>query len=151
MSGKGNCHHNSAVESFFKVKAKLVWRRNWQTRREAEVALFDDISGFYNPRRKHSALGWKSPVAAKHEHLTGTGTGSSQPCPPVAPPLHGYQIRISFPFPCRALFTPKSPRNPKRSIPSPHDENHLNRRATPNPATANFLFSPILHAFDPFR
>jgi putative transposase len=79
MSGKGNCYDNSApsrqiwlcqiacwatVESFFKsLKAELVWRHNWQTRREVEVALFEYINGFYNPRRKHSALGWKSPVA----------------------------------------------------------------------------------------
>ena len=64
MRGKGNCYDNSAVESFFKsLKAELVWRRNWQTRREVEVALFEYINGFYNPRRKHSALGWKSPVA----------------------------------------------------------------------------------------
>lgn len=64
MSGKGNCYDNSAVESFFKsLKAELVWRRNWQTRREVEIALFGYINGFYNPRRKHSAFGWKSPVA----------------------------------------------------------------------------------------
>ena len=64
MSGKCNCYDNSAVESFFKsLKAELVWRRTWQTRREVEVALFEYINGFYNPRRKHSALGWKSPVA----------------------------------------------------------------------------------------
>ena len=64
MSGKGNCYDNSAVESFFKsLKAEPVWRRNWQTRRDVERALFEYINGFYNPRRKHSALGWKSPVA----------------------------------------------------------------------------------------
>jgi putative transposase len=64
MSGKGNCYDNSAVESFFKsLKAELVSRHNWQTRREVEVALFEYINGFYNPRRKHSTLGWKSPVA----------------------------------------------------------------------------------------
>lgn len=64
MSGKGNCYDNSAVESFFKsLKAELVWRRNWLTRREVEAALFQYINGFYNPRRRHSALGWKSPVA----------------------------------------------------------------------------------------
>lgn len=64
MSGKGNCYDNSAVESFFKsLKAEIVRRRNWQTRRDAEVDLFGYINGFYNPRRKHSALGWKSPVA----------------------------------------------------------------------------------------
>ncbi len=64
MSGKGNCYDNSALESFFKsLKAELVWRRTSQTRREVEVALFEYINGFYNPRRKHSALGWKSQVA----------------------------------------------------------------------------------------
>ena len=64
LSGKGNCYDNAAVESFFKsLKAEMIWRRNWQTRREAEIALFEYINGFYNPRRRHSALGWKSPVA----------------------------------------------------------------------------------------
>ena len=64
MSGKGNCYDNSAVESFFKsLKAELIWRRDWRTRRDVEIALFEYINGFYNPRRKHSALGWKSPVA----------------------------------------------------------------------------------------
>ena len=56
----------ATVESFFKsLKAELVWRRNWQTRREVEIALFQYIYGFYNPRRKCSALGWKSPEAFK--------------------------------------------------------------------------------------
>lgn len=64
MSGKGNCYDNSAVETFFKtIKAELIWRRPWQTRREAELAIFQYINGFYNPRRRHSTLGWKSPVA----------------------------------------------------------------------------------------
>ena len=64
MSGKGNCYDNSAFETFFKtIKAELIWRRPWQTRREAELAIFQYINGFYNPRRRHSTLGWKSPVA----------------------------------------------------------------------------------------
>jgi transposase InsO family protein len=64
MSGKGNCYDNSAVETFFKtIKAELIWRRSWQTRREAEIAIFEYINGFYNPRRRHSALGWKRPIA----------------------------------------------------------------------------------------
>ena len=77
MSGKGNCYDNSAVDvrrgartngalrgSLFKtIKAELIWRRSWQTRREAEAAIFQYINGFYNPRRRHSALGWTSPVA----------------------------------------------------------------------------------------
>lgn len=64
MSGKGNCFDNAAVETFFKtLKAELIWRRNWETRRQVELALFEYINGFYNPRRRHSALAGKSPVA----------------------------------------------------------------------------------------
>ncbi len=67
MSGKGNCYDNAAVETFFKtIKAELLWQRSWRTRRDAEMAIFEYINGFYNPRRRHSALGWKSPVAFGH-------------------------------------------------------------------------------------
>ena len=64
MSGKGNCYDNAVVETFFKtIKAELIWRHPWHTRRAAELAIFEYINGFYNPRRKHSALGWESPFA----------------------------------------------------------------------------------------
>ncbi len=64
MSGKGNCYDNSVAETFFKtLKAELIWRHTWHTRRQAQTALFEYINGFYNPRRRHSALGWKSPLA----------------------------------------------------------------------------------------
>lgn len=64
MSGKGNCYDNAAMETFFKtIKAELIWRHSWQTRRTVEVAIFEYINGFYNPRRRHSTLGWKSPLA----------------------------------------------------------------------------------------
>ena len=77
MSGKGNCYDNAVVEAFFKTitlieckhstavqrKAELIWRHPWHTRRAAELAIFEYINGFYNPRRRHSALGWKSPLA----------------------------------------------------------------------------------------
>ena len=64
MSGKGNCYDNAVMETFFKtIKAELIWRHSWQTRRAAKIAIFEYINGFYNPRRKHSALGWESPLA----------------------------------------------------------------------------------------
>jgi transposase InsO family protein len=64
MSGTGNCYDNAAVETLFKtIKADLLWQRSWRTRRDAEIAIFEYINGFYNPRRRHSALGWKSPLA----------------------------------------------------------------------------------------
>ena len=64
MSGKSNCFDNAAVETFFKtIKAELIWRQSWATRRAAELATFNYINGFYSARRKHSALDWKSPLA----------------------------------------------------------------------------------------
>lgn len=62
MSGKGNCYDNATVETFFKtIKAELIWRRSWETSRQAETVIFQYINGFYNPRRRHSALGGKAP------------------------------------------------------------------------------------------
>lgn len=64
MSGKGNCHDNAAVKTFFKsLKAELLWRQTWPTRRQAEAAIFQYINGFYNARRRHSCLGGISPLA----------------------------------------------------------------------------------------
>jgi transposase InsO family protein len=64
MSGKGNCYDNASVETFFKsLKAELIWRQKWTTRRHAEAAIFQYINGFYNTRRRHSYLGGISPLA----------------------------------------------------------------------------------------
>lgn len=64
MSGKGNCYDNASVETFFKtIKAELIWRQSWPTRRQAEAAIFQYINGFYNVRRRHSYLGGISPLA----------------------------------------------------------------------------------------
>jgi transposase-like protein len=59
---------NAVVETFFKtIKAELVWRRNWETRRQAETTIFQYINGFYNPRRRHSALGGRSHLAYERQ------------------------------------------------------------------------------------
>jgi len=63
MSGRSNCYDNAVVETFFKtLKSELVWRTAFQTRSEAIDALARYIDGFYNPRRRHSALGFTSPI-----------------------------------------------------------------------------------------
>lgn len=73
MSGKGNCYDNSMVETFFKtLKSELVWRTRFQTRSEAREALARYIDGFYNPIRRHSALGFVSP--AQFERATARQT-----------------------------------------------------------------------------
>ena len=63
MSGKGNCYDNAVVETFFKtIKSELIWPVAWQTRGQAENAVARYIDGFYNPIRRHSTLGYRSPV-----------------------------------------------------------------------------------------
>jgi putative transposase len=64
MSGNGNSYINAIVEMFFKtIKTERFWRRTWETRRQTETTIFQYINDVYNPRRRNSALGGKSPLA----------------------------------------------------------------------------------------
>lgn len=64
MSGRGNCYDNAMVETVFKtIKSELIWRTAFATRADASKAIGQYIEGFYNPRRRHSSLGYVSPVA----------------------------------------------------------------------------------------
>lgn len=68
MSRRGNCWDNAPVESFFStLKRELVHRRRYRTRAEARAELFEYIEVWYNRRRRHSSLGYQSPV--KYEEL----------------------------------------------------------------------------------
>jgi len=69
MSRAGNCYDNAAMESFwstFKTDTGLD-EIVLASRREAELAVFDYIETFYNPRRRHSSLGYLSPVAFENQ------------------------------------------------------------------------------------
>lgn len=63
MSRRGNCWDNAVVESFFHtLKAELVYQRRYRTRAEAQQDIFEWIEVFYNRTRRHSTLGYRSPV-----------------------------------------------------------------------------------------
>ena len=63
MSRRGQCLDNAMAESFFAtLKTELVTRVRWMTGREARRAIFDYLEVFYNRHRRHSALGYQSPV-----------------------------------------------------------------------------------------
>ena len=63
MSRKGNCYDNATMESFWStLKWELVYRREFATHHQARSAIFDYIECFYNPKRLHSALNFRSPV-----------------------------------------------------------------------------------------
>ena len=68
MSRRGNCWDNAVAESFWStVKAELVEESVFITRASARAALFEYIEAFYNRRRRHSRLAYRTPV--EHEHL----------------------------------------------------------------------------------
>jgi len=63
MSRSGDCYDNACVESFFgTLKTELVYRRRYRDRSEARRSIFEYIEVFYNRQRRHSTLGYKSPV-----------------------------------------------------------------------------------------
>ena len=63
MGSVGDCFDNAMCESFFAtLECELIDRSTFRSREEARDAVFDFIEGFYNTRRRHSALGYDSPV-----------------------------------------------------------------------------------------
>jgi putative transposase len=63
MSRKGNCWDNAVAESFFKtLKSDLVYGNNFQTMKEAKTAVFEYIEIWYNRKRLHSSLGYRTPL-----------------------------------------------------------------------------------------
>jgi transposase InsO family protein len=63
MSRTGDCWDNAVAESFFAtLKTELVYETDFVTRAQARSAVFDFIESFYNRRRRHSFLGYVSPV-----------------------------------------------------------------------------------------
>jgi transposase InsO family protein len=69
MSRKGNCWDNAVAESFFAtLKKELIHRRSWPTRIELRRAIFEYIEVFYNRRRLHSTIGYKTPAAVESAH-----------------------------------------------------------------------------------
>jgi putative transposase len=63
MGSVGDAYDNAMCESFFAtLECELLQRRKFQTKAEARMAVFTFIEGWYNPSRRHSALGYRSPV-----------------------------------------------------------------------------------------
>ncbi len=65
----GDCFDNAMCESFFAtLECELLDRRRFRTQVEARMAIFDFIEGWYNPHRRHSSLGYESPLSYEKLH-----------------------------------------------------------------------------------
>jgi putative transposase len=70
MSRKGNCWDNAVAESFFAtLKTELVHRFRWRNLEHLRAALFDYVEVFYNRRRLHSSLDYRTPAAVEQEYV----------------------------------------------------------------------------------
>jgi putative transposase len=63
MGSVGDAYDNAMAESFFaSLECELIDRRSWKSFAEARIAIFTWLEGWYNPRRRHSGIGQKSPI-----------------------------------------------------------------------------------------
>ena len=109
MGSVGDAYDNAMAESFFaSLECELLDRRCFKTKTEARLAVFTWIEGWYNPRRRHSALGYLSPLNFERRNIdiitppprmehgfptVGSGVGCA------TPPVHN-----------PAILTPRTPR-----------------------------------------
>ena len=70
MSRKGNCWDNAVAESFFKtLKSELIYHEDYKMIEEAKTAVFEYIETWYNNRRLHSSLNYKTPKEVELEFM----------------------------------------------------------------------------------
>lgn len=78
MGSRGDAYDNAMAESFFAtLECELLARRRFATHAEARLAIFRYVEGWYNPHRRHSALGHRSPITYERAYVA----------PPVTAPL----------------------------------------------------------------
>ncbi len=91
MGSVADCYDNAMCESFFAtLECELLDQKPLRSQAEARMAVFDFIEGWYNPHRRHSALGYESPNAFERERETGD-SGGCAPAPPLMNEQDGRQ------------------------------------------------------------
>jgi len=86
MGSVGDAYDNAMCESFFAtLECELLARSRFKAPAEARRAVFDFIEGFYNPRRRHSSIGYLSPIDFERRHQAAVVVGAHQPAVVLAP------------------------------------------------------------------
>ena len=100
MGTVGDAYDNAMAESFFAtLECELIDRRVWKTHTEARLAIFTWIESWYNPHRRHSSIGYLSPINFERQHAQRQKDTEHQPqpeqnglptgcCAPVDKPPH---------------------------------------------------------------
>ena len=76
MGSVGDCYDNAMAESFFAtLECELLDPNRFKTKAQARMAIFGYIEGWHNPRRRHSSIGYESPISFEEKHA-----GSTEAC-----------------------------------------------------------------------
>ena len=80
MGSVGDAYDNAMCESFFAtLETELIERKSFRNQAEARMAVFDFIEAWYNPHRRHSALGQMSPLNYEKEYANAALISSPKP------------------------------------------------------------------------
>jgi putative transposase len=80
MGSVGDAYDNAMAESFFAtLECELLARHRFKTQADARTAIFQFVEGFYNPRRRHSALGYLSPAEFERRHARAMASSPGAP------------------------------------------------------------------------
>jgi putative transposase len=90
MGSVGDAYDNAMAESFFAtLEREVLKRRRFRSQAEARMAIFEWIEGWYNPHRRHSGLGYRSPVNYERTHQEARARRTELLPPAAADPLSG--------------------------------------------------------------
>lgn len=100
MGRRGSALDNAACESAIaSFKCELVHRRSFRSRDGARAECFRWIEGWYNARRRHSALGYLSPADFEQLHSDDNDRGPYGPADPAQPAFEGAPAGVGNPLP----------------------------------------------------
>lgn len=120
MGSVGDCYDNAVCETFHaSLKKEKIYRQSWPTRAAARTAIFEYIEGWYNPRRRHSTLGYLSPIEFERNYTELAQLALEGPISPngsvasIAPRAsHGLTTRrvstVGVDFAARAPISPEN-------------------------------------------
>jgi len=96
MGSVGDAYDNAMAESFFAtLEREVLDRRRFKSQAEARMAIFEWIEGWYNPHRRHSGIGYRSPVNYERSHHQARARMAALLLPSAADSLSGKIIKTA--------------------------------------------------------
>ena len=124
MGTVGSAYDNALMESFWgRMQVELFNRRKWKTRIELASAIHDYIELWHNPRRRHSALGMRTPIEVESAWLAAANQPDADPGPHDvhAAAIAGARLRLA---PTTAAATDPQPDPAEPTVTIPNDDNY---------------------------